>query len=50
MNENWDWILKLQLLIDRYSQLNISGDISSLTLVEAWQLYCFLKRLEEENV
>jgi hypothetical protein len=42
-----DWPERLQALIARFSYMGIDADIASLSLVEAWGLYCYLSRLAE---
>ena len=42
-----DWLERLQMLIARFSYLGISADITSLSMFEAWGLYCYLSRLAE---
>jgi hypothetical protein len=37
-----DWLERLQTLIARFSYMGIDADIASLSLVEAWGLYCYL--------
>lgn len=42
-----NWLNELQTLLNRFSMLGIGQDVSLLGEVEAWGLYCFLKRLAE---
>lgn len=42
-----DWLERLQTLIARFSYLGLDADIASLSLMEAWGLYCYLNRLAE---
>lgn len=44
---NPQWLEHLQELIARSSNLGIAADIASLSLIEAWGLYCYLMRLAE---
>lgn len=37
----------LQTLIERFSHLNVSADIATLSMIELWGLYCYLSRLAE---
>jgi hypothetical protein len=45
---NGDWLNELNLLLARYSNLNLNADIATLSLVELWGLYCYLSRLAGE--
>lgn len=42
-----DWLERLQMLIARFSYLGINADIASLSMCDAWGLYCYLNRLAE---
>ena len=42
-----NWIERLQMLVARFHYLGIDADISSLTLIDAWELYLHLNRLAE---
>ena len=44
---NPQWLEHLQELIGRFSSIGIDADIASLSLIEAWGLYCYLMRLAE---
>ena len=43
-----NWLERLQVLLVRFSDLGISGDVAGLSLTELWGVYCFLSRLAEE--
>ena len=43
---NEPWLERLQTLCERFSYLGIGADISALSLIELWGLYCYLSRLE----
>jgi hypothetical protein len=45
---NESWIDELNMLLARYSYLNLNADIATLSLVELWGLYCYLSRLAGE--
>lgn len=45
---NDDWLNELNLLLARYSYLNLNADIATLSLVDLWGLYCYLSRLAGE--
>ncbi|MEF9385059.1 hypothetical protein V4890_05405 [Ralstonia solanacearum species complex bacterium KE056] len=40
------WLLRLQELAARYSNLGVTDDLPGLTLIELWGLYCFLRGIE----
>lgn len=42
---NNPWMADLQCLVVRFSHLGIGADIASLSVLEAWGLYCYLSRL-----
>ena len=42
-----DWFIRLQSLVLRFPELGITGDLSMLTMAEAWGLYLFLSRLAD---
>lgn len=44
---NFDWLERLQALIARFNYLGLDADMASLSLFEAWGLYCYLSRLAE---
>ena len=46
MFANFEWLAELSELIIRYESLGMVPDIMSLTLVDAWGLYQWLKRLD----
>ena len=46
MNEN-HWIEELACLLARYSYKGIDGDIGSISLIELWGIYCYLRRIAE---
>jgi hypothetical protein len=43
---NDHWLVRLQLLLNRFSYLGIGADIAALSLIELWELYCYLSQLE----
>lgn len=46
--DNETWLEALQCLLARFSALGIGPDVASLSMVELWGLYCYLKRLAGE--
>lgn len=44
---NQDWLLRLQMLLQRFSYLGIDADIASLGLNDLWGLYVHLSKLLE---
>lgn len=44
---NGDWMERLQTLCARFSHLGIGADLTGLTLMELWGLYCYLSRLAD---
>lgn len=46
--DNDDWLKALQGLLVRFSSLGIGPDVASLSMVELWGLYCYLKRMAGE--
>lgn len=42
-----DWITHLNMLLERFSHLSVGVDMASLSEVEVWGLYCYLRGLEE---
>jgi len=42
---NGDWLGRLKTLCERFSCLGIDADLTALSLVELWGLYCYLSRL-----
>ncbi len=45
INDNQNWLDRLQCLSVRFSYLGIGCDLAALSLIEAWGLYLFLSRL-----
>ena len=41
------WMVRLQCLTVRFSDLGIGADLATLSIVEAWGLYLFLSRLAD---
>lgn len=41
------WLKRLETLLERFSYLGISADITALSLIELWGLYLFLSRLAD---
>lgn len=41
------WLIRLQMLCERFSYLGIGADLASLSLIELWALYRFLSRLAD---
>lgn len=41
------WLEHLTMLVERFSYLGISPDITSLSLIELWALYLYLSRMTE---
>lgn len=46
--QNDDWLDELNLLLARYSYLNLNADIATLSLVELWGVYRYLIRMAGE--
>ena len=46
-NNSNTWFEDFELLVYRYSHLGISADLASLSLVEMYGLFLFLRRLHE---
>ena len=44
---NPSWLNELQTLASRFSHLGVREDLASLSVVEAWQLLRYLRRLAE---
>lgn len=44
---NYNWLVRLQSLCERFSYLGIGADMASLSLFELWGLYCYLSRLAD---
>ena len=42
-----DWFIRLQMLVLRFPELGIGGDLSALTTAEAWGLFLYLSRLAD---
>jgi hypothetical protein len=42
---NNDWLERLQMLLARFSYLNLDADIASLSFIELYGLYCYLSRM-----
>ncbi|SDZ02929.1 hypothetical protein [Nitrosomonas sp. Nm33] len=42
------WLERLEMLLVRYSHLEINEDVASLSLVELWAIYLYLSRLVDE--
>ncbi len=40
-----NWLQELQILCNRHASMGITPDLASLTLIELWGLYCWLKGL-----
>jgi hypothetical protein len=43
-----DWLNELNMLLVRYSYLNLNADIATLSLIELWGIYCYLSKLAGE--
>ena len=41
------WLYQLQALSARFSELGITADLASMSLIELWGVYCYLQRLAE---
>jgi hypothetical protein len=41
-----NWLLRLQELAARHSYLGVAADLSTLTLIELWGVYCLLSGIE----
>jgi len=39
------WLERLEILLMRFSHLGIGADVTSLSFIELWALYCYLSRL-----
>lgn len=46
---NLDWQERPQTLRNRFSHLGMGADLASLSLIEPWGVYCFLRRLAGEE-
>lgn len=46
MNAEFDWIRKLQTLAMRYSHLGLTPDFASLSLVELYGVYVWLRNMD----
>lgn len=46
---NEAWLKRLHGLRERFSRLGMGADLASLSIIEAWGLYCFLRRLAGEE-
>lgn len=44
---NETWLERLQILLERFSNLGIDADIAALSLIELWGLYYYFSRLAE---
>lgn len=42
---NQYWLIELEMLLVRFSNLGISNDIAALGLAELWGLYMYLNRM-----
>jgi len=42
-----DFLIRLQMLLTRFSHLGIGADIASMSIVELWGVYHYLRRLAE---
>lgn len=47
MSEEFDWLQKLQTLAVRYSHLGLNPDLASLSLVELYGIYLWLRGLSD---
>lgn len=43
------WLERLQSLCERFSHLGIGADLATLSIIEMWGVYCFLRRLAGED-
>lgn len=41
------WLVRLQMLCERFSHLGIGAGMAALSLTELWGVYCYLSRLAE---
>lgn len=41
------WLVRLQMLCERFSHLGIGADLAGLSMIELWGLYCYLSRLAD---
>jgi hypothetical protein len=41
------WINDLNGLIVRFSYLGITNDVGTMSIIELWGVYCYLKRIAE---
>ena len=41
------WLVRLQMLCERFSYLGIGADLAGLSMIELWGLYCYLSRLAD---
>lgn len=44
---NSDWLERLYTLSVRFSGMGIGADLTALSLIELWGLYCYLSRLAD---
>ncbi len=44
---NSGWLEELETLLVCFSHLGMDADIATLSIIEAWGLYCFLSRLSD---
>lgn len=42
---NQAWLQQLEMLLIRFSHLDIGADVVSLSMIELWALYLYLSRL-----
>jgi len=40
------WLLRLQELAARHSHLGLAADLTALSLIELWGVYCLLSGIE----
>ena len=43
-----DFLIELELLLTRFSDLGIASDITSMNIIELWGAYRHLQQLSEE--
>jgi hypothetical protein len=42
-----NWLGELETLVTRFAHIGVSEDIAALSVLEAWQLLTYLRRLAE---
>jgi hypothetical protein len=42
----YNWLKRLETLLDKHAYLDVKSDIHSLNLEEAWSLYIYLLEVE----